>query len=114
MGTTHSSFESVRVSSEHIGQAHIAAETPVLAAIPVDADVRLPRISLRGFHPQAHLAPDAAALPFAFDYRKRHKQITQRSYTLCPSRCRKTLPVLFPSACAKEKALLIFRSRFLS
>ena len=47
---------------ERIRYVHAAAEAAVLSAVPVDADVCLPRIVLGGAHLHAQFAADTAAL----------------------------------------------------
>ena len=48
--------------SEHIRHAYVSAKATVFSSVAVDADIRLPRVGLGSFHPQAQFAPDAASL----------------------------------------------------
>ena len=47
--------------SEHIRHAYVSAKATVFSSVAVNADIRLPRVGLGSFHPQAQFAPDAAA-----------------------------------------------------
>ena len=42
-------------SSEHIRHVHVAADAAMLAAVPVNADVHMPRARFGSVHPHAQL-----------------------------------------------------------
>ena len=48
--------------SEHVRHAYVSAKATVFSSVAVNADIRLPRVGLGSFHPQAQFAPDAASL----------------------------------------------------